>query len=151
VQQRFAFLAGLLFLLLAPPARALPTQNAYEALMAGAWVGTLSFTFDRPVAFGCRYVASWSFGAGVPAEQCAVDETSTLGRGGCFLDALMPVPSLVLAAAGEPCWGFDASGEDTSVFNLVLVERLNGTLDGLVQFDSANAAISAFHAAPRGF
>jgi hypothetical protein len=145
-------LAGLAALLLAMPVRALPTWAAYSASLGGAPVGTLYFDLDEQVPGGCRYMGAWEFGDGIPGEQCAIDESTSAGHRSCLRNALRPVPSLVLLAAGEPCWGFDGSGQSNSVFTLILDERVtDGALDGLVQLDSATSAVSSFHASPSPF
>jgi len=149
VSKSLSFVVGMAAVLLAAPARALPTWATYSAVLGGSAVGGMRFDFDEEVAEGCRYVASWDFGAGVAEEQCTVDESKSFGHSDCLRNAEVPVPGLVVTAAGEPCWGIDGTGQSNSVFTLILSERgSDGSLSGVIQLDTATSSVSSFHATP---
>jgi hypothetical protein len=148
VRKTLASLAGLSAWLLARSVWALPTQVPYAMSIGGGPVGTLRFTFDQEVTGACRYLASWDIGGGVPEEQCGVDEMITFGNADCERNASGPLLSLVIVSVGVECRGFDGTHEDNSVFTLLLVEMEDGSLEGMIQFDSADAPVSDVYAAP---
>jgi hypothetical protein len=147
VLKSLASLAGLSALLLASPVLALPTDVSQVVRVGGGPAGTLRFTFDQEVPGACRYLAFWDIGGGVPAEQCGVDEIRTFGSDSCFENARRPLISMLSASVGVECRGFDAD-EDTSVFSLMLIEMGDGSLEGLIQFDSADSPVSDVHVDP---
>jgi hypothetical protein len=140
---------GAAVLLGAGPALALPTQFPYLATIGGASVGTVVFDLDQEVANACRYGVTWAFAPVVPSEQCFVDEWTTPANRNCFLAAIRPLRTFVtLPPPGVPCRGIDATGESTPVYALAAAELPDGTLEGMIQLDSASALFLSFHAAP---
>ena len=136
-------------LLAAAPADALLTQLPYQATVGGAPAGTVSFDLDQEVVSACRYGVTWAFAPFVPGEQCFVDELITPANRTCFLAALRPLPTFVtLPPPGVQCQGIDSTGQSTPVFALAAAERADGTLDGVIQLDSASANFLSFHAEP---
>jgi hypothetical protein len=143
-----ASLAGLSVLLLARPVLALPTEFPYAVSVGGGRAGTLRFFFDQEITGACRYLALWDPGAGVPDEQCGVDEMITVGNDDCDQNATRPLISMLVASVGVECRGFDSNRDDNSIFWLMLIEMDDGSLEGLIQFDSSDAPVVGVTAAP---
>jgi hypothetical protein len=148
VLKTLASLVGLSALLLAHPVLALPTEVPYAVTVEGAAAGTLHFTFDQEVTGACRYLAFWDPGGGVPQEQCGVDEVITFGNDDCEVNAERPLISLLVASVGVECRGFGGGHEDDPIFTLLLVEMEDGSLEGFVQFDSADSSVVDVFATP---